>query len=254
MSKDLEQVEVKTENLSNENDCELSGKNSKQMKTEEQKEKSNTAHYAFLIIMFIVILVLLPIMIINLVIATKSIIEPTKAPSIFGITPLLIQSDSMESEIKSGQLIFVENIDYMQLKEGDIIAYYYDNKIITHRIIDIEFKETERLYQTRGDNNNYIDDYWVSQYDVIGIYRGNFLVLGEFCKFMHTPWGIVIFVNLIVICIVLFEVIRQRKMVNELVQKKVDEYIKVKNEEDETTPRIIIINDKKNKFVKKDKN
>ena len=80
------------------------------------------------------------------------IIYKENAPRFFNYYVLEVVSGSMEPKINVGSFIVVKKQDKYEV--GDVIAYQYDNYIITHRITDID---GDKII-TKGDANNSNDD------------------------------------------------------------------------------------------------
>ncbi len=85
-------------------------------------------------------------------------------PSLWGQKPLVVISGSMEPTLKVGGILYYEKIDINELDEGDILVYQTKEHIISHRIVDI----TENGFITKGDINNSVDNYLVSDEQVLG--------------------------------------------------------------------------------------
>lgn len=97
-----------------------------------------------------------------------------RAASVFGTTVIKIISGSMEPSIHEGDYISVKAISTDELKVGDIISFYSDDKDIegrinTHRIVK---KNANNTFVTKGDANKSEDSVLVSGDKVIGIYTG----------------------------------------------------------------------------------
>ena len=87
----------------------------------------------------------------------------------FNISFNVVITGSMEPDMPVGSAIFVKkNIDISLLKDGDIILFKYKNNNIVHRIVDIYTKEDSLYFKTKGDNNEFIDDFDTNQKDIIG--------------------------------------------------------------------------------------
>ena len=92
---------------------------------------------------------------------------------IFGIGPFKligIETPSMTPKYKVGDGVIVDkNVNKDELKVGDVIAYYdKDNKLIVHRIININIDES---FTTKGDYNNTADSGFVKKDQIFGIVR-----------------------------------------------------------------------------------
>lgn len=126
-----------------------------------------------------------------------------EVPSVFGFVPLTIQSESMEPEIKKGDLIIAKeyNPNKRELKEDDVISFYTEIQnqrvVITHRIEHIININGMVSYVTKGDNNKISDENQVATGDIVAVWDG-FRVpyLGTLLTFLKTKTGFVCFVIL----------------------------------------------------------
>lgn len=103
-----------------------------------------------------------------------------RAPSIFGFRVLRVLTDSMSPVFESGSIILIQNTDTDALETGDIITFSssdpeLNNAYNTHRIYDVieDTESGERLFFTKGDNNQWEDDYEVEENQIVGRYVGN---------------------------------------------------------------------------------
>lgn len=87
-------------------------------------------------------------------------------PRLFGYTPYVVLSGSMEPVIHTGAVAFVNTRD-TEVRTGDIIAYRLDDTIVLHRVIG---ETPEGGYITMGDANEIADLNPVSQGQVAGTY------------------------------------------------------------------------------------
>ena len=104
---------------------------------------------------YIVCTFLIIILIYNIIIIIKSLVNPNKTPSFLGIKTYIIVSGSMEPNLNIGDIVIVRETD--NIKKGDIISFRENMEIITHRVNDIKLFDDEIKYQTKGDNNNSVD-------------------------------------------------------------------------------------------------
>ena len=87
---------------------------------------------------------------------------------------LVIGSNSMKVYMSRGDVVLIEkynNREKDKLKKNDILVFKYDNKIITHRIIDIIERDNAKYYVTKGDNNNSKDEGVRDASSVIGVVK-----------------------------------------------------------------------------------
>lgn len=149
-------------------------------------------------------IVLIPIVIINCIIMFQANTNKDKIPSVFGYKPFIVLSGSMENEIKKGDLIVVENINPEKLIKGDVIAFRdSENKVTTHRIIDLVESDNNVYFVTKGDNNNSQDQNLVEYSNVEGIYKFRLPAIGNIMNSLASPMVIVIIVLFITIIFIL---------------------------------------------------
>lgn len=145
------------------------------------------------VIKYIFFIITIPLLIMSCIIIYKANKYPDKIPDICGIKPMIVLSGSMETEIYTGDVAFVKNVDTKTLKKEDIIAFRNEeNKVTTHRIVEIIEKEGQTYFRTKGDNNNAEDANLVKESDVEGIYFARVAGLGNFLMFMQEPVGLVV--------------------------------------------------------------
>ncbi len=126
--------------------------------------------------------------------------------SLFGYNTFVVLSDSMKSVdgdeslgyFKSGDLIFVKEIDPKELMPGDIISYTSTNsenygETVTHMIrrtaIDAE---GEKGFVTYGTSSGADDVNIVTYPFIIGKYEGKLSGVGGFFEFLKTTPGYIV--------------------------------------------------------------
>ena len=77
------------------------------------------------------------------------------------------------------------------MKENDIIAFKKGETVITHRIVKIENKDGKKIFYTKGDNNNTIDNETVSIDEIEGVYVSKISGLGNVAMYLQTPTGMI---------------------------------------------------------------
>lgn len=154
------------------------------------------------VISVIILIILIPILFVNGVILVNSFLHPDEIPSFFGWKPFIVLSGSMETEICSGDLAIVKEVDTNFLKENDIIAFKQDDFVTTHRIVKIIEENGIRKYKTKGDNNNIEDSEYILEEQIEGLYQFKIEGLGNLAMFTQTPIGMIVCLS-IPICIIL---------------------------------------------------
>ena len=81
---------------------------------------------------------------------------------------VVIQGDSMFPTLKHNQRVFIQWIETADIKKGDIVLYKKFKHLTVHRVVNIENKNNILWFQTKGDNNQEIDNYKVYPYEIIG--------------------------------------------------------------------------------------
>ena len=110
-----------------------------------------------------------------------------------GLRPLTVLSGSMEPVFMTGDLIYVKEVDYRDLEEGDIITFMLDeDTVATHRIVEVVPDETDTSvlrYRTKGDANDAIDGSLVHYKNVVGTPVFSIPKMGYFANFIQHPPG-----------------------------------------------------------------
>lgn len=93
--------------------------------------------------------------------------------------PYSVLSSSMSPQIKVGNLVIVEKCSKDEIKENDIIQFRVQNTVIVHRVVEINYNEKgERIYTTKGDNNETVDETKIKDTNVLGKVVANIRYLG----------------------------------------------------------------------------
>lgn len=121
----------------------------------------------------------------------------------FNYSFYIIQSPSMEPEIKKNDFVIVKKIKGPdEINTGDIITYKHSDIIVTHRISEIIINNGEKSYLTKGDNNPSADPWTVQYADIYGKNIGIVYFLGNIIVWLTGFYGmsaaIVIFIILYV--------------------------------------------------------
>lgn len=154
------------------------------------------------------------ILLCNLTIIIKGVINPDRPPSIFGVTPMVVQSGSMggsaEDHIEVGDLVFITKTDTDSLQKGDIVSFMDGSIVVTHRIIDITTENGKRQFITKGDANN-TEDPPIGAEVIIGKYRARIAKFGDFAMFLQKPLGMAIFIGIPVCAYIIYDIVRRQR-------------------------------------------
>lgn len=184
------------------------------MKMKEQKEKASLGHKVLTVFGAILCVILIPALIINITLIIRSYTNPDQVPSIGGNVPLIVLTDSMYPEIKSGDLIICHTADAEQIAVGDVIAFFdpagNGTSVVTHRVIEITQEDGSLAWRTQGDANNVADSALVPAKNLVGIYRSRIAGAGNVAMFMQTTQGLILCVLCPIIVLVGYDIIRRR--------------------------------------------
>ena len=121
--------------------------------------------------------------------------QKSSAPSIFGIIPLSVQTNSMEPTLYQGDLVIDKAIkDPSTIQQGDIITYWTvingERRLNTHRVVNIYDGGGFLIFETKGDNPQAeVDQLTVHQDEVVGKYLFHWKGVGNFIDFLQQPTG-----------------------------------------------------------------
>ena len=187
----------------------MNQKSTKHQKNQDTKQKLLT------VIGTILCIILLPILIINVTLIVKSFLKADEVPSIGGMFPMIVLTDSMYPEIESGDLIICHTIDAEDVKVGDVITFYdplgNGTTVVTHRVLEITGEAGSLKFVTKGDNNNVEDQKPVPKDKLIGIYQSRIPGLGNVAMFMQTTPGLILCCVCPILLLVGWDVLRRKK-------------------------------------------
>ena len=134
---------------------------------------------------------------------------------LFGITPYVVSSGSMEPEYPVGSLIYAKEVPAEQIKVGDDITFYTsdDHTIATHRVYEIEDEQfrTQGINNKDSDGNILHDAKPVSVDNLIGTPILMIPYLGYVNQFCTTTPGVYILLGAALVIIAVSWVIDKRQ-------------------------------------------
>lgn len=158
-----------------------------------KKVKKRTKIIKQIILISIYIFLVLSILY-NIIYLVNSTIFQKKYLNIFGITLLCMNTDLMENDINTNDLIIAKKMDN-DLEIKDIIAYEVNDEIRINRIIHYD----DVNYTTKFDKTLYPDVEKTSDTYIIGKVIKNIHYLGVFLKIIQSKiYSIFIFTILII--------------------------------------------------------
>ncbi len=151
----------------------------------------------------------------NVAIIVKGTLHPEIPPSVFGVTPMVTLSSSMDGDKKdsfaAGDLIFTVKARADELKVDDVISFMAGSVVVTHRIVEVQTAEDGSIqWITKGDANNAEDGSPVSESKLVGKYLAHIPCLGSVVLFMQTPLGMTLFIGVPLLGFIIYDIIRRQ--------------------------------------------
>lgn len=130
--------------------------------------------------------------------------------SIGGVSPLVVQTESMSPTFDAGDLILIKKCDPSKLEEGDVITFHtiIENKyaLNTHRIVEINEDHGVRSYVTQGDNNAISDSHVIADGDIVGKYMNRIPKFGKVMDFLSSKIGFLLVIILPMLLFFIYQV------------------------------------------------
>lgn len=112
---------------------------------------------------------------------------------VLGYQVFTVLSGSMEPVYHTGSLIYVKDVDYRDLGDGDVITFMLnEDTVATHRIVGVVPDEEDPSvvrYRTKGDANDAEDGALVHYKNVIGSPVFTIPYLGYVANYIQNPPG-----------------------------------------------------------------
>lgn len=138
-----------------------------------------------------------------------------EAPSVFGYNFYYVLTESMEPEIKAGEMILGKVVDTAELQVGDIITYKGEsgqvkNKVVTHKIIEIDGD----IFVTKGVSND-IADPPINSSQIMTKYVGIIPFVGEIFTVINTKLGFMFLIVTPLLLLIVNEISNIAKAIKE---------------------------------------
>ena len=166
------------------------------------------------IIGVVLCVILIPILLANVTMIVKGLINPNKVPSIGGYSPLIVLTDSMFPDIKSGDLIITKAADAKDVKVGDVISFFDPDgsgtSVLTNRVVELVEEDGKLFFRTKGDANNSEDPSLAPAENLIGLYQSKINGAGNVAMFLQSTPGLIVCIGVPLVLLVGFELLRRR--------------------------------------------
>lgn len=180
-----------------------------------KNQKISEQNRVLTVIGIVLCVILVPILIVNCTLIIKSVINKDEVPTFGGMLPLIVLTDSMHPDIKSGDLIVCKTVNAEDVKLGDVISFFdpagNGTSVVTHKVIEVINEGGKLSFRTQGTNNNTPDDLPVPAENLVGRYTGLRLpFVGKIALFMQTTAGLIVCVVVPIILLVGYDIIRRK--------------------------------------------
>ncbi len=166
--------------------------------------------------------VMIIILLYNVILVFISCINKIDDISLFGYKAFIITTDSMIPSINVGDVTIAKKVQEDKLQVDDVITFQQGDKVITHRITNIEEKNGRNIYTTKGDNNNLEDNEKIEYTQIEGKNILTIPKLGYMINLLENQ--IVFLVMILILLMFLFLKIRKNeKMENRREKKKIEQ-------------------------------
>lgn len=177
------------------------------MKEAVEKPKKLKAFSIVCTVLTVIIAIIAAAILINVIIA-KVRKEPV---SFFGASFSIVETNSMEPEIKTGDLIIFRKCSFKDIKVNDNIVFVADNnfqkeiqgKTIVHKVQEI----TPDGIVTKGINNHSADKGYREANEIYGICTSHSTFWGKIFKFL-SKFGIIIIILLIALPFIVGQIVK----------------------------------------------
>lgn len=117
-------------------------------------------------------------------------------PELFGHRFMVVLSDSMLPTIRHGDLVIGKPPVPDALQVGDIVTYRdnAEQKLITHRVVEVRQAGSERTFVTKGDANGAVDAITLYGRDLVATYAFRIPYAGYLLAFARSFMGLVVLV------------------------------------------------------------
>lgn len=139
----------------------------------------------------------------------------------------------MQPTLEINDIIVAKKVEMNELKNGDIITFLQNNKVISHRIVQIINKKESRIFVTKGDHNKIQDEDFVEPEQIYGKVIFHIPKIGQIIEYIQNKAG---FARGIFIVLLIFVIIwlrddkkNRRKMIRKKyeIKKERDKYKKL---------------------------
>lgn len=182
---------------------------------ETKNDKPAAANRIWTIVGVILCVLLAPILVVNCILLVKGYFGGGKVPTVGGVFPMIVLTDSMSGTFESGDLIICRSAKPEDIQVGDIICFYdpmgNGTTTVTHRVVTVTQDAKGGIaWETKGDANNAKDTALVTAERLVGKYQTRLPGFGNAALFMQSTPGLIVCIGIPVVLLVGYDLIRRR--------------------------------------------
>ncbi|MGN0812668.1 MAG: signal peptidase I [Candidatus Coproplasma sp.] len=183
-----------------------------------KQSKAKRVISVILTVISAIILVFVGLLLINMIVCRSQ----NRPVNFFGYSFSVVQTNSMEDEIMTGDLIVFKQVEYSSLKVGDNIVFKADDNFkdgagnslegytIVHKIISV----TADGLVTKGVNNAIEDGGFRTADEVYGLCVSNSAIWGKIFTFF-SKFGVLIIIFIIAVPVIISQTVKIVKLSKE---------------------------------------
>ena len=137
---------------------------------------------------------------------------PLAVPRFLGYEAYNVITGSMEPTIPVGSVVYVERVEPESVLPDDIIAFYREDEVVTHRAVENHYLYDEIV--TKGDANESNDINPVKYGEFIGKVRWHFPLVGNYLS-VYSSQVTKLYLLCLAACGVLFNILANRIRVHQ---------------------------------------
>ena len=172
--------------------------------------------------------IIIIILLYNIILVFVSCLNKIDDSGLFGYKAYIITTDSMKPSINAGDVSIVKETQEDKIEIGDVITFKREDKVITHRITNIEEKDGKKMYTTKGDNNNLEDNEKIEYSDIKGKNVLTIPKLGYIINALENQI-VFLFIVLFILILLFFNIKKEEKREYRREKKKIEQEKRNKN-------------------------
>lgn len=172
---------------------------------------------------FIVIFILIGILLVVYFVDSKRSMQKLEKP-LYGA--YVIVSGSMEPIIKIKDAVLIKRVDPDSIQRGDVVTYLSNDEsyygiMITHRVVNIQEENGEKIYYTKGDHNETVDRSPIKGDQIYGKVVMRIPKIGYIKYFLVSSYGWIIAIVIPSLGIIIYDILKILRNVKDDRKEKV---------------------------------